>query len=292
MFPHKSAPRRKEKKLEVDGNAEPCSWAVFSSRILRKKSRRATLPAAWTASSGHFVLTVAATAAAATNAAAHGATGEQWGQHSFFPTKHRPSSSAVESPAEPLPSPGDCPELRRHHGLEGSGAERDQPVKTLHSVRFCPAAAGLRALSLGGGVPFLPRLQASPTTPRTKNRRERQPSSLRISSLVLSGHSPKAEPKAKPGLPFPPSLSEVGDSRSAQDRPAPSGSLLALWLVAFRGGASGRVATGVEEAEMCGSSGVDPSWLSGPGRFWKLYQVFWERLRSSYYTVLLIVFQL
>ena len=168
------------------------------------------------------------TVAAATNAAAHGATGEQCGQHSFFPTKHRPSSSAVESPAEPLPSPGDRPEFCRHHGLEGSGAERDQPVKTLHSVRFCPAAAGLLALFLGGGVPFLRRLQASLTIPRTDNRRESQPSSLRISSLVLSGQSPKAEPKAQPGLPFPPSLSEVGDSRTEQKRPAPSGSLLAL----------------------------------------------------------------
>ena len=166
--------------------------------------------------------------AAATTAAAHGATGEQCGQHSFFPTKHRPSSSAVESPAEPLPSPGDCPELRRHHGLKGSGAERDQPVKTLHSVLFCPAAAGLLALFLGGGVPSLRRLQASVMIPRIDNRRERQPTSLRISSLVLSGHSPKAEPKAKPGLPFPPSLSEVGDSRTEQDRPAPSGSLLVL----------------------------------------------------------------
>ena len=161
MFPHKSAPSSKGKVLEGDGNGEPCSLAVLSTRMLRKNSRGATSPAAGTASSAHAVLSVAATAAAATNAAAQGATGEQCGQHSFFPTLHLPSSSAVESPAEPLPSPRNRPELRLQHGLEGSGAEPDRPVETLHSVRFCPAAASPLALFLGGVVPSLQRSQAS-----------------------------------------------------------------------------------------------------------------------------------
>lgn len=106
------------------------SLAVLSTLILRKNSRGATSPAG-TASSAHAVLSVAATAAAATNAAAQGTTGEQCGQHSFFPTLHLPSSSAVESPAEPLLSPRNRPELRLQHGLEGSGAEPDRPVETL-----------------------------------------------------------------------------------------------------------------------------------------------------------------
>lgn len=117
----------------------------------------ATLPGAQAASSARAVLSTAtATAAAAATAAAQGATGKQCGQHSFFPTPHLPSSSAVETPggaaaftwgsprAPPAPWPG------------GTVLTR-----TLHTVRFCLAAAGPLALFSGGRASSLPRLQES-----------------------------------------------------------------------------------------------------------------------------------
>lgn len=68
--------------------------AILSTRILHTNSCWATLPAARAASSACAVLS----AAAAATAAAQDATGEQNGQHLFFPTPHLPSSSAVETP--------------------------------------------------------------------------------------------------------------------------------------------------------------------------------------------------
>lgn len=158
MFPHKSAPNGKEKELDRDCNGEPCSLVVLSTRMLQRNSCWATLPAARAASSARVVLS-AATAAA--TAAAQGATREQCGQHPFFPTPHLPSFRWWNTRAEPLPSPGYRPEHRLHHGLEVSGADQDRPLKTLHTVRFCPAAACPLALFLGGRAFSLPRLQAS-----------------------------------------------------------------------------------------------------------------------------------
>lgn len=68
--------------------------AILSTRILHTNSCWSTLPAARAASSACAVLS----AAAAATAAAQDATGEQNGQHLFFPTPHLPSSSAVETP--------------------------------------------------------------------------------------------------------------------------------------------------------------------------------------------------
>lgn len=63
--------------------------------------------------------------------------------------------------AEPLPSPGYRPQHRLHHGLKKRGADRDRPLKTLHTLRFCPAAACPLALFLGSRASSLPHLQAS-----------------------------------------------------------------------------------------------------------------------------------
>lgn len=114
MSPHKSAPSSKE-EFEKGCNGEPCSFAVLSTRILRRSGCWVTLPAAPAASSACAVLS----AAAAATAAALGAPGEQHGLHPFFPTPHLPGSSAAEtsggaaaltwgSPgAPPVPWPGE-----------------------------------------------------------------------------------------------------------------------------------------------------------------------------------------
>lgn len=98
--------------------------------------------------------------------------------------------------AEPLPSPGYRPELRLHHGLEDSGADQDRLLNTLHTVRFCPAAACPLAPFLGRRASSLPRLQASlgPILLADK-RRELKTAGPRISSLTPTGHSPQRNPR-------------------------------------------------------------------------------------------------
>lgn len=98
--------------------------------------------------------------------------------------------------AEPLPSPGYRPELRLHHGLEDSGADQDRLLNTLHTVRFCPAAACPLAPFLGGRASSLPCLQASlgPILQADK-RRGLKPAGPRISSLTPAGHPPQRNPR-------------------------------------------------------------------------------------------------
>lgn len=128
--------------------------------------------------------------------------------------------------AEPLPSPGDRPELRLHHGLEGC-AEQDRLLRFLHTACFGRAAAGPLALSSGGHASYLLGSQGSGRPFLPINRRgESNSPAPRLPHLRQGAALPRRNPGPNHG--FSPSGLRSVIGRKCHDAPALSGSLCPL----------------------------------------------------------------
>lgn len=137
--------------------------------------------------------------------------------------------------AEPLPSPGDRPELRLHHGLEGC-AEQDRLRRFLHTACFCLAAAGPLAFSSGGQASYLLGSRGSLRPFLLINRRGGSNSpDPRLPHLLLGATLPRRNPG--PNLGFSPRGLRSVIGQKCQAGPALSGSLCTLRLAICWGGA-------------------------------------------------------
>lgn len=171
-------------------------------------------------------------AAAPANVAAQGAIGEQCRQHSFFPTPHLPGSIAVESQAEPLPSPGDRPELCLYHGFQESSTDQEpasrDPARS-GSVSQLPAHS---LFSLGNRASYLPHWQASlhpiPLVGKA-------PGSHSLARDIPYGGT-QGQTRTFSSFPLPPLRSKAGDSSSAPNWTRP----IRLTLLSLIGQLRGR----------------------------------------------------
>lgn len=109
--------------------------------------------------------------------------------------------------AEPLPSPGDRPELRLHHGLEQSGTDQDRSLGPLHS----PV---LPACSFLWGSSFLPPAPQASFRPTLLVDRAPGFSHSLARDMPPPYGGTQGQSRTLDSLPLPPLLSEAGDSSS------------------------------------------------------------------------------
>lgn len=150
------------------------------------------------------------------------------------PLRIYPVPPRREARAEPLPSPGDRPELRLHHGLEGC-AEPDRLLRVLHTACFCLVAAGPVAFPSGGQASYLLGSQGSlrPFLPINRRGESNSPAP-RLPHLRQGATLPKRNPGPNHG--FSPSGLRSVIGRKCQAAPALSGSLCTLRLAICCGG--------------------------------------------------------